>query len=135
MENKQFHLQMIQTIISRMAGNSFFIKGWSVTLASAIFVLSAAHANVNLVYIAFFPVLAFWMLDGYFLRQERLFRKLYDVVRIRHEKDIDFSMDTKDLPNIASWKRTCVSPTLRLFHGSIVVLILVAVVIMYHKHI
>ena len=56
MENKQFHLQMIQTIISRMAGNSFFIKGWSVTLASAIFVLSAAHANVNLVYIAFFPV-------------------------------------------------------------------------------
>ena len=34
MENKRAHLEMIQAVITRMAGNSFLIKGWSVTLVA-----------------------------------------------------------------------------------------------------
>ena len=39
------HLQMIQAVITRMASNSFLIKGWSVTLVAALFALAAANTN------------------------------------------------------------------------------------------
>jgi len=51
----------------------------------------------QLIPIAFFPILIFWILDGYLLSQERLFRALFDKIRKLPETDIDFSMDTRDL--------------------------------------
>lgn len=36
MENKQKHLEFIQSIINRMAGHSFLLKGWGVTLSDII---------------------------------------------------------------------------------------------------
>ncbi len=74
------HLGFIQAIISRMGANSFLLKGWSVTLVAAIFVLSAKDANPRFVLLAYFPVVVFWALDGFFLHQEKLFRKLYEEV-------------------------------------------------------
>ena len=40
MENKIKHLEIIQGIINRMAGNSFALKGWAVTLIAGIFALA-----------------------------------------------------------------------------------------------
>ena len=80
MENKVAHLEMIQRVITRMASNSFLIKRWSVTLVAALFALTAVNMNVLFTCLAFFPIFMFWALDAYFLRQERLFRKLYDHV-------------------------------------------------------
>lgn len=95
MENKRKHLEMIQGVINRMAGNSFFLKGWAVTLIAALFALSAKDTNPKYIFIAYFPVIIFWILDGYFLSQERIFRDLYDDVRKLDNKDIDFSMDIR----------------------------------------
>jgi len=36
-EDQRKHLELIQAVITRMAGNSFLIRGWSVTLVSALF--------------------------------------------------------------------------------------------------
>jgi len=36
MEQKLAHPQMIHGVINRMAGNSFLLKGWSVTLVAAL---------------------------------------------------------------------------------------------------
>src|SRR5712692_9978631 len=94
MDSKLKHLEFVQSVVSRMAGNSFLLKGWSVTLAAALFALSAKDANPRLIAIAYYPILVFWLLDGYFLSQERLFRALYDKVRKTPESEIDFSMDT-----------------------------------------
>ena len=44
-------------------------------------------------------------LDGYFLWQERLFRDLYDHVRVLDEADVDFSMD------LSTFKRTWLGAT------------------------
>lgn len=52
MDNKIKHLEMIQSVINRMAAISFHIKGWSVVLVSALFALSAPDSRINLVYIA-----------------------------------------------------------------------------------
>ena len=123
---REKHLELIQGVINRMAGNSFHLKGWSVVLVSALFALAASGTNVHFVYLAFLPAVAFWILDGYFLRQERMYRKLYDAVRAEDAKDSDFSMDAYDYNDqVPSWPATCVSTTLLIFHG----IILAAIVI------
>ena len=130
MEKKLKHLELIQNIINRMASNSFLVKGWCITLVSAVFVLSGKDANTMFIAVAFFPVLMFWILDAYFLRQERLFRKLYDNVRATNESSIDFSMNTLPFTSqVASWPRVAISQTLFIFYGAIVLAILLAVLI------
>ena len=93
MDNKQSHLGMIQAVVNRLSSNSFLLKGWSVVLVSAMFVFAAKDSKMIFIYLAYFPAISFWGLDGYFLHQERLFRALYDHVRVLDEKDIDFSMN------------------------------------------
>lgn len=92
--NKHKHLEFIQASISRMSGNLFLLKGWSVTLIAALFALAAKDTNKAYIVVAYFPLFIFWFLDGYFLAMERRFRSLYDHVRQLKEEDIDFSMNT-----------------------------------------
>ena len=130
MEAKLKHLEMVQSVINRMAGNSFLIKGWSVTLTSALFALAAKDSNSFFVYLAYFPCVTFWSLDGYFLRQERLYRKLYQVVAKKKIDDIDFSMNANVYENeVDSWFSTCFSITLKIFHGTIFGTIIIIIVI------
>jgi len=127
MSAKHKHLDFIQAAINRMAGNSFLLKGWSITLIVAIFALaSGRESKVFLVLISLLPALMFWGLDGFFLHQERLFRALYDKVRLLSENEIDFSMDTSPfLDSVASWSEVLRSKTLLVFHLTIVAIIAV----------
>lgn len=130
MEAKLKHLEMIQSVINRMASNSFLLKGWSVVLVSALFALSAKEANIFFIYLAFFPALSFWELDGYFLWQERLYRKLYDKVRKMNASEIDFSMDTSTVSKeVKPWASVTFSKTLRIFHGTIIGAIVIVILI------
>ena len=129
-EAKLKHLELIQGVINRMASNSFFLKGWCVTLVSAVLALSAKDADRRFALLAYYPVLMFWILDGYFLRQERLFRKLYDKVRVTVETAIDFSMDTSPFVTVVqSWARVTVSVTLLVFYLTMVGAILLVSVL------
>ena len=76
MEKKMKHLEMIQGVINRMAGNSFMLKGWTVTLVSGIFVLAGRDMDKQYFIVAYIPVFVFWCLDAYYLLQERLYRSL-----------------------------------------------------------
>lgn len=90
---KAQHLEMIQGIINRMAGNSFALKGWAVTLIAGVLILSDRDADKIFFLAAFVPVIFFWGLDSYYLLQERLFRALYNKVQTLKEEQIDFSMN------------------------------------------
>lgn len=93
------HLKMIQDVITRMASNSFSLKGWAVTLVAAIFALTWANISRGFLLIALIPIFAFWALDAYYLNLERKNRKLYDKVRKMDEAEIDFSMNSS-LPEL-----------------------------------
>ncbi|MDJ0898399.1 MAG: hypothetical protein QNJ55_06275 [Xenococcus sp. MO_188.B8] len=130
MECKLKHLDLIQGVINRMASNSFSLKNWTVVLVSALFALAAKNSDTVFIAIAFLPVAAFWLLDGYFLRQERLYRKLYDRVIKLEEKDIDFSMNTTDFSaHVNSWLLVCLSKTLLIFYGFILATIVIVVIL------
>jgi hypothetical protein len=125
-ENKLKHLEFIQSVINRMSGNSFLLKGWSVTLVAALFALAAKDANKSYVLVAYLPVLVFWNIDAYFLSKERTFRKLYDCVRKKDEAEIDFSMDTHTFQTGRnSWLRSFISVSLILFYLPLVAIMLV----------
>ena len=97
MENKRKHLEFIQTVISRMAGNLFFLRGWTITLIGALLALFSKNNSPDYVfYFLIVIVLIFWILDGYFLSQERSYRDLYNYVRKLKEEEIDFSMDISE---------------------------------------
>jgi len=128
MEKKVAHLEMIQGVVNRLSNNSFLLKGWSVILVSAFFALATGGTQIYFVYLAYFPAVAFWILDGYFLHQERLFRKLYDHVRGRGEEAIDFSMNISDM-KVDSWFRVMFSKTLVIFHGTVIGAILLVTII------
>src|SRR3989344_8670828 len=96
MENKRKHLEFITGAINRMASNLFFLRGWTITLISALFTLFVKDGNFKYIFVVYFLIVTFWILDGYFLSQERLFRALYNHVRRLDEKEIDFSMNTSE---------------------------------------
>ncbi len=85
------HLELIQAVVTRLAGNSSSLKTWTVTIVAALFALAADKANPAFIWLAIVPVVTFWFLDGYYLRQERLFRALYYAAS---KKDLEFSMYT-----------------------------------------
>jgi len=119
MENKRKHLEFIQGVINRMASNLFFLRGWTITLIAALLALFIKSTNPNYI-ICFLLVLifVFWILDGYFLSQERLFRALYNHVRKLDEKEIDFSMNTNDYKKDKknTWACSMFSSTLLIFY-------------------
>ena len=125
--NKHKHLEFIQTAVNRMAGNLFLLKGWSITLTAALFALAAKDANKSYVLIAYFPLLIFWCLDGYFLSQERRFRALYDQVRKLDDSEIDFSMDTRPFNDDPrnSWVGAFLSHTLVIYYAGLAIVMLV----------
>ena len=124
MSSRVKHLELIQGVVNRLATDSFRIKGWAVILVSALLVLLIRENRADLAWIGFVPVAVFWGLDPYFLRQERLFRDLYDHVRALQEEHIDFSMDTSAFHR--SWWRATLSITLHPFYGALAAAVAIA---------
>lgn len=71
------HLKLIQGVIARMAGNSFLLKGWAVTLVSGLSAFAVADADRNIAWLAAAAGTVFGGLDAMYLANERAFRKLY----------------------------------------------------------
>ena len=97
MENKYKHMDYIQSAISRMASNSFYLKGWNVTIIAAIVALSFKESDWRIYACALALNIVFWVLDAYYLKQEKLFRELYNKVsKISDDNLVDFSMNTSE---------------------------------------
>lgn len=78
-------IKIIQDIIKRMASNSFNLKAWTITLVVATILFNGSDKYV---FIAYISLIAFWYLDSYYLRQERLFRKVHNWIadyRLRND--------------------------------------------------
>ncbi len=94
MDNKIKHLEFIQNIIVRMSKNSFSLKGWAVTLVSGLFMVGIiVGTSILACLVVLLPIIFFWILDSYYLLQERRYRSLYDKIRNIDESQIDFDLN------------------------------------------
>ncbi|MCK5720322.1 MAG: hypothetical protein KAH84_10300 [Thiomargarita sp.] len=121
-------IDLIQAIINRMSNTSFLIKGWAVTMISFIFSFRANETNLVLVVI---PLLLFWFLDAYFLRQERSYRKLYQWVIDNRMQDDSylFSLNpSRFMQDEKSIFKTMLSITLLVFYGVALLLSIIYII-------
>jgi hypothetical protein len=118
MEKKLKHLEFIQNTIIRMNTNSFLIKGWTITLVTALFALAAKDSNMKFVMISYIVIPTFWFLDGFFIATEKQYRALYDEVTITPEANINFNMNaSKFNTGYNTWLAGVFSKTLVPFYG------------------
>lgn len=126
MENKRKHLEFIQLVITRMNVNSFLLKGWSVTLVAALFAFAAKDSDISYVVITYLSTPIFWLLDAYYLSLERQYRGLYNIVKDKEEKDIDFDMNAQRFDiGKNSWLSSIFSVTLLSFYGGLTAITLI----------
>lgn len=124
---------MVQDVVSRLATCSFQLKGWAVTLAAGLVVFLKGEARPIYLFVPVLPVIAFWLLDAWYLRQERLFRRLYDDVRSK-EGVADFSMDTRPFRNaVGSVMQVAFSRTIILFYGPVFLGVILLEFLLPHK--
>lgn len=129
----QKEIDLIQNIITRMANNSFMLKGWIVSLIAVLLALTnqtivatkLSYFNVILI----MPVLVFWYLDAFFLHKEKCYRKLYDwVIENRLTSDqFLYSLDYSRFENLEKsvWQIMFKNKTLFPFYGLIAISLIV----------
>lgn len=123
------HLDFLQLVITRMNINSFLLKGWAITLVSALTAFAAKDSNPEYILITYIATPLFWLLDAYYLAQERQYRCLYNVVKDKSEQEIDFDLNANPFNNGRNtWHASFFAPTLFIFYG---ILILITVIIMF----
>lgn len=123
------HLELIQSVVARLATNSFLIKGWTLTITAAFFAVIANRPGWATAALGLVPLLVFWGLDGAFLRQERIFRSLYEDARRPGSTVKVLSMDVTAYRRDVGWWQAVTSMTLLPFYGaltSVDVLLIVA---------
>lgn len=103
------YFNSIQNIITRMAQNSFYIKAWTITLIAGILVLTFSMLNLIIFGALLGISVFFWVLDSYYLKLERLFRRLYDQkvqdFNDNQKRDNMLLFDMNIQPYIASEKK------------------------------
>ena len=105
-----------------MARNSFMLKGWAISLLAVVIALTTDRLDPLFLFCSIFvPVLCFWYLDAFFLRAEKMYRKMYEwVLTARKEENLEYQYDLN--PNrfkdkVESQCRVMFSKTLRVFYG------------------
>lgn len=77
MEEIHKEIDLIQSCITRMAQNSFMVKGWFVSLYAVVLALLPEKINLFLLCTVLIMVnLMFWYLDAFFLRTEKIYKSL-----------------------------------------------------------
>jgi hypothetical protein len=86
------YLEMLQAVITRMAGNQFTLRAWSVALGTAIIGYAASKdGNRKAALLAAFPAVVFWLLDAYYLALEREFRAIFNAAATVQDDAPNFS--------------------------------------------
>jgi len=122
-------IEIIQSIIRRLAFNSFLIKGWTLTLVVVSLLL---NHNFDEKWLGFIPLVIFWFLDAYYLRQERLFRKLNNWTKDNRLQTDELIFDTnveERFGDKVKFYCVLISKTIAPFYYSIGGLVLVFILI------
>lgn len=126
-------IDLIQGCINRMAQNSFLLKGWTVSLIAVVLALGKDYEFRYLALLLLLPTVCFWYLDAFFLRTEKMYRKMYEWVianRKQTEEHLYELNPRRFAGDVPGEFRVMFSRTLFVFYG-IPAAALVAVFLVY----
>jgi hypothetical protein len=75
------HLEMLQALITRMAGYGAAFKSYCITVTTAVIGFAFTLHRPTVAALALLPVVAFGLADAQYLRVERRFRDVFNLVR------------------------------------------------------
>jgi hypothetical protein len=75
------HLEMLQSLITRMAGYGASFKSYCITVATAVIGFAFTLHRPAIAALPLLPVIAFGVADAQYLRVERRFRDVFNLVR------------------------------------------------------
>lgn len=135
MDKKLEYLKMIQGAIERMSTSSAVFKGFTATIVAGVLSLSFAGIDRWVLLLNIIPIICFAFMDIYYLRIERKYRLLYNLVRTdNHAIDYDMALPGKgeikkyDEENPEHLSKTSVlycaiSPSIVLFYLPLVLIV------------
>ncbi len=128
-EDKNLHLTFIQNVITRMNTNSFQLKGWSIAVFTAVTAVYTANKNWSIFLVTIIALVIFWILDAYYLQQERKFRGIYndvsgvtDYPQQLKAFEMNPSKYTKHIDKKYSYKDSLFSNTIIFFYVPIIII-------------
>jgi hypothetical protein len=101
-------LEMVQGIVSRMAGYGVNFKSYCITVTTAVcgFAITLQRPVVSL--LALLPIASFALIDAQYLRLERRFRRLFDSIRSEDWEAIpSFKIDLRTAPFVPYFGTLC----------------------------
>ncbi len=126
------HLNLLQSVITRMANNSASCKTWCVTIVAASLALMTGKSNSGLVLLVIFPVVVFMALDCYYLMLENRFRDSYNIfVKKVHLATVSEEDLFLIAPSGSAWSATVKSVSSFSIWPLYGFLLLVAIVVKY----
>lgn len=90
------HINLVQNIITRMAGNSYNTKKFSIIFISLLMsaiVSFKTSAVPTISYLLIGVIIAFWLLDAFYVYLERDFVKLHKEVASKTKVNFDMSRE------------------------------------------
>ena len=121
---KEKLLEFIQDVINRLSNQCFLIKGWTITLITALLIFSKGAAEVKYNLLFAFLIIMFGGLDGYYLRQERIFRAHFNKIVQSNEQSV-YNMDVSYLKKDVSYISCIFSITNIIFYASLLSFLLI----------
>ena len=112
------HLEMIQGVVHRLANQAAWTRRFSLVFVATVTAGAFIAEEPTLAFLSLIAVVAWWLLDAYYLAEERNFRALFDAVRISPPPTDPFTMRR---PSLGYWPVVW-SRTLLLFHGPLVLI-------------
>jgi hypothetical protein len=115
------YLDMLQTIISRLSGNQFTARAWSVTLGTAVIGYAVSKDSLrHWALLAILPTLCFWVQDAYYLGLERAFRDLFRSAVKNGQNGPLFQFDAAPTPG--AFILAGIAPAVVLLHLPVIVI-------------
>jgi hypothetical protein len=81
-------LEMVQAIITRLAGYGAVIKNWCITVTTGVCGFAISQHKPAVILLAFLPIIVFSILDAEYLRAERRYRAVFNRLRSEDWNDM-----------------------------------------------
>lgn len=125
----EFYLSQLQSVISRMAGNSANCKTMSVTILAALLAFLASAKALEYAWLCLIPIVLFYFLDSYYLHLEQGFRNKYEEVVDKHHSNALLANEMYLMkPKKADWSKAILSPSTWPMYLSKAILVFVIII-------
>jgi hypothetical protein len=118
---------MIQGIITRLAGNSGALKGFTVPVVTALLGVGIDKNSDRFVWLGIYPVVVFGFLDAFYLALEKRYRDLYKTAAADPDTEWSLAAGQATFTDILDAVR---SPSVWAFYGAALVVVIAVALIL-----